>query len=85
MAQQRAAFRVDRVLVTQELVMKSFGNLLRRVRNVAGASILGDGQLLMILNLADLSTEYPSSRENQTQPRGVGRAHPSLSLRFIDE
>ncbi len=51
---KRVAFTVDRLHGTQEVVIKPLGPQLRRVRNVSGATILGSGQVVMILNVADL-------------------------------
>jgi two-component system chemotaxis sensor kinase CheA len=48
------ALRVDALLSTREIVIKSLGSQLRRVRNIAGATILGNGQVVTILNVADL-------------------------------
>jgi len=45
---------VDNVLDTQELVIKPQSKLLKRVKNVTGASILGTGDVCMILNPLDL-------------------------------
>jgi len=53
-AEKRVAFQVDRLLGAQSLVVKGLGPQLKRVRNVAGASILGSGQVVMILNVVDL-------------------------------
>jgi len=53
-AEKRIALRVGGFLSTQQVVMKSLGAQLRRVQNIAGAAILGDGQLVTILNVSDL-------------------------------
>ncbi|OGP69548.1 MAG: hypothetical protein A2169_15440 [Deltaproteobacteria bacterium RBG_13_47_9] len=53
-AERHIALRVGGFLSTQQVVLKSLGGQLRRVRNVAGAAILGDGQLVTILNVSDL-------------------------------
>jgi two-component system chemotaxis sensor kinase CheA len=53
-AEKRIALRTSGFLSTQQVVVKSLGGQLRRVRNVAGAAILGDGQLVTILNVSDL-------------------------------
>jgi two-component system chemotaxis sensor kinase CheA len=45
---------VDGVVGQQESVVKSLGKQLARVRNVAGATILGTGQVIMTLNPSDL-------------------------------
>ena len=51
---RRIAFAVDAVVGQQETVVKSLGRQLARVRNVAGATILGTGQVIMTLNPSDL-------------------------------
>lgn len=50
----RIAFRVDAVLGEQEVLVKGLGRQLARVRNVAGASVLGTGQVVPVLNVPDL-------------------------------
>jgi two-component system chemotaxis sensor kinase CheA len=51
---QRIVFAVDAVLNEQEVLVKTLGKQLVRVRHVAGASVLGTGQVVPILNVADL-------------------------------
>jgi two-component system chemotaxis sensor kinase CheA len=53
-AGQRITFLVDRLLDEQEVVVKNLGQQLARVPNVAGATILGTGQVVLILNVPDL-------------------------------
>jgi two-component system chemotaxis sensor kinase CheA len=50
----RIAFQVDEVLGEQEVLVKTLGPQLARVRNVAGASVLGSGQVVPVLNVPDL-------------------------------
>ena len=45
---------VDQLLDTQDVVVKPQSKLLKRVRNIAGATILGTGEVCMILNPQDL-------------------------------
>jgi two-component system chemotaxis sensor kinase CheA len=51
---KRIALRVSDFLSTQQVVVKALGGQLRKVQNVVGAAILGDGQLVTILNVSDL-------------------------------
>ncbi len=51
---RRVAFLIDKLLDEQEVVVKNLGQQLRRVRNVAGCTILGDGRISIILNPMDL-------------------------------
>lgn len=53
-AEKRVAFTVESVLNEQEVLVKSLGKPLVRVRNVAGATVLGSGTPVLILNVADL-------------------------------
>ncbi len=52
--EELAGFLVDRLLDAQEIAIKSQSQLLKRVRNVMGATILGSGEVCMILNPSDL-------------------------------
>ncbi len=51
---KRIGFLVDEVLNVQEVLVKSLGKQLRRVRNVSGATVLGNGRVVPILNAPDL-------------------------------
>ena len=48
------AFQVDEILGEQEVLHKGLGRQLSRVRNVAGATVLGNGHVVPILNVTDL-------------------------------
>jgi two-component system chemotaxis sensor kinase CheA len=52
--EKRIAFTVDEILSEQEVLVKSLGPQLARVRNVAAATILASGKVAPILNAADL-------------------------------
>ncbi len=53
-AGKRMAFLVDEVLQEQEILVKNLGPQLSRVRNIAGAALLGTGKVAPILNIHDL-------------------------------
>jgi two-component system chemotaxis sensor kinase CheA len=53
-AEKRIAFSVDEVVNEQEVLIKNLGKQLLRVRNVAGATVLGTGSVVLVLNVADL-------------------------------
>ena len=52
--EKRVAFVVDDLIEEQDIVSKQIGKPLTRVRNVAGATILGDGRVVVLLNSNDL-------------------------------
>jgi two-component system chemotaxis sensor kinase CheA len=51
---RQMAFVVDEVLNEQEVLVKSLGKQLSRVRNIAAATILGSGKAVPILNVLDM-------------------------------
>lgn len=50
----RIGFIVDELVGQQEIVIKPLGKLLAKVRGMAGATILGDGNVALILDVASL-------------------------------
>jgi chemosensory pili system protein ChpA (sensor histidine kinase/response regulator) len=58
------AFQVDRVIGSREVVVKSIGPQFNEVTGISGASILGDGSVVIILDLmALLRSSYQSVTE----------------------
>jgi chemosensory pili system protein ChpA (sensor histidine kinase/response regulator) len=62
---QRVAVQVDELRGNQELVVKNIGPQLARVIGIAGATVLGDGEVVLILNpIALASREFrPAAAE----------------------
>jgi len=52
--EKRIAFIVDEVIIEQEGLVKKLGKQLIRIRNIAGATVLGSGKVVPILNVPDL-------------------------------
>jgi len=71
---QRVAFAVDAVLDEQEVLVKQLGKPLSRVRNIAGATVLGSGRIAPILNVTDL---LKSARKAGGAVRTTATARPS--------
>lgn len=67
----RIAFQVDEVIKEQEVLFKSLGKQLIRVRNIAGATVLGTGKAVPIVNVSDLL-------KSAIRP-GVAKSFDSLS------
>ena len=53
-AGRRMAFVVDETTGEQEIVIKGLGKQLARVGGITGATVLGDGRVVLILNVGDL-------------------------------
>ena len=54
MGNQRAGVIVDTLIGQQEIVIKSLGKLLSGIKIIAGATILGNGQVALILDVGSL-------------------------------
>ena len=53
-AERRSSFLVDDLLGSQEMVVKNLPWPMIRVRNAAGATLLGTGEVALVLNVTDL-------------------------------
>jgi two-component system chemotaxis sensor kinase CheA len=89
------AFSVDELLGEQEVVVKNLGARLKRMRNVAGATVLSSGQVALILNAADIiedalgrpSTQPMASMLEQKAPQARKRllvADDSVTTRTLE-
>jgi len=52
--EERIAFKVDDLDDEQQVLVKGLGKLLRRIRNISGATVLSSGKLVPVLNVSDL-------------------------------
>lgn len=53
-AEKQYGIKVNRMIGQQEVVIKSLGNYLKKVEGIAGSTIMGDGKVIMILDIAEL-------------------------------
>ncbi|WP_288371202.1 Hpt domain-containing protein [uncultured Marinobacter sp.] len=76
-AEQPLALQVDHLMGSREIVVKSLGPQFSSVRGVSGATILGDGNVVVILDLpAMLRSDILSERQRQAsldKAREAGR------------
>jgi two-component system chemotaxis sensor kinase CheA len=85
MAEMRIALRVGGFLSTQQVVVKPLGGQLRRVRNIAGAAILGDGQLVTILNVSDLMKSIQAKPDTSWTPSIVTKEARRWRVLLVDD
>lgn len=62
---QRIGFVVDEVIGQHQTVIKNLGHMYREVKEISGATILGDGTLALILDVPCLVEEICGSRRRQ--------------------
>ncbi|MCE4055143.1 Hpt domain-containing protein [Pseudomonas sp. Au-Pse12] len=83
--EQRIAVQVDATAGTREIVVKSLGPQFAAVQGLSGATILGDGRVVLILDLLApiraLQAQAPQPRLAGDEPAGeVAPARPMLVL-----
>ncbi|VAW79580.1 Signal transduction histidine kinase CheA [hydrothermal vent metagenome] len=74
---QRVALQVDQLLGSREVVVKSVGPQISTVRGISGATILGDGSVVLILDMSALirmGTTMRISSLPQEEVKGDDRA-----------
>ncbi len=95
--EEKAGLLVDALLDEQEVMLKPLGAMLKRVRNISGATILGTGEVCLILNPHDLLKSMhlsqttrplsPSAPDEVAQERRklVLLAEDSLATRTLEK
>ncbi len=84
---QEIGLVVDQLLTGREIVIKTLGTHLRRVHGVTGATLMGDGSVVLILNPADLITEAPGADvRSQVRDRAIhAQAEEALTIMIVDD
>jgi chemotaxis protein histidine kinase CheA/ActR/RegA family two-component response regulator len=85
----RVALVVDEIKGRMDVVMKNLGPHLRHVRGVAGGTVLGNGRVVLILELVDLfsarpgvigPTTLPTWREGVVVSQGTARSTAAVAV-----
>ncbi|MCA0446458.1 MAG: hybrid sensor histidine kinase/response regulator [Bacteroidetes bacterium] len=71
---QKIAIRVDRLIGKEEIVVKTLGSHLKNVMGVMGATVLGDGSVILILDVSYLFRYWQGGKTP-----GVGALRSSFS------
>lgn len=82
-AGQRVAFVVDELLVEQEVVVKSLGDRVRRVRHVSGATLLPTGQIALVLNAAELVRSALDGGKRRSYAAALAHDAPQARKRLL--
>ena len=90
-ADERLALVADELIENREIVIKNLGAHLRRVRGLAGATLLGDGTVLPVIDAHQLvrdarTTHTPdAARTTPAPPRRAARADEPLRVMIVDD
>jgi chemosensory pili system protein ChpA (sensor histidine kinase/response regulator) len=88
---RHVALEIDEILSSRDAVIKTLGTHLRRVQGVWGATLLGDGTVVLILNPADLGGVADAPRPRvaaraalpEKEPYQILIVDDSLSMRHV--
>jgi len=72
-SQQRFGFIVEELIGEQEIVVKPLGAPLKRVKNVAGAAILGGSEVVVVLHVPDIVAAARAALLTQAVHERVGQ------------
>lgn len=70
----RIAFKVDEVLDEHQVLVKSLGKLLNRVKNISGVTILGTGKIVPVLHIGDLMKSAVQNAGKRAENQIVGKS-----------
>jgi two-component system chemotaxis sensor kinase CheA len=82
---ERLGLLVDAVLDQQDIVIKPQSKLLKRVRNVSGATILGTGEVCIVLNPQDLIKSVHQVSESSAIQELIEQSKAKQSVLLVDD
>jgi len=86
---RRIAFCVDNVLDEEEVLVKDLGKQLTRIKNIAGASVLGSGDVVLIINVVDIiksAVLYAGTHQTASTPGQPAEAEaPKKSILVVED
>ena len=89
-AEASAALQVEAVMGNQEIIVKPISPQFNGVPGISGATVLGDGRVVVVLELAALVRNIGSQRQKQLESRALRAARQEarqekLSIMVIDD
>ncbi len=84
---QRIAVHVDELIRNQEIVHKNVGRQLARVSGISGATVLGNGQVVLIINPVQLAqrTNLTAVQASATVTRMIPEETPAPLVMVVDD
>ncbi|MGB3208146.1 MAG: response regulator [Crinalium sp.] len=83
--QERLGVVVNALLDEQDVVLKPQSKLLKRVRNISGATILGTGEVCMVLNPQDLLKSVRGKTVSVSPQISVGQATGKQKILLVED
>jgi len=78
-------FAVDGILDEEVVLVKKFNNQLTRVRNVTGATVLGSGKVIPILNVSDMLISAVKHTTHQSREKISEKVKAKNSILVVED
>lgn len=83
---ERLGLLVDALLEQQDIILKPHSKLLKRIRNISGATILGTGEVCMVLNPQDLfKSAGGKGADSKGTDRAIATAKPQPNVLLVED
>ena len=82
---QRTALHVDELVRNQEIVIKNIGPQLARTPWIAGATVLGDGRIVLIINAVQLGQRADVATQASPLFPPIAPAAPARTVMVVDD
>ena len=83
-AEASAALQVEAVLGNQEIIVKPVSPQFNNMPGISGATVLGDGRVVVVLDLAALVRNIGSQQQKQAESRALRMARQEARLEKIN-
>ncbi|MDP1708518.1 MAG: Hpt domain-containing protein [Gammaproteobacteria bacterium] len=81
--EKRIVIHVDGLIGSREIVVKSVGVQISTIRGITGATIMGDGRVVLVLDIAIM---LDGSAMSSTVPSAAGEAgHEGITVMIVDD
>lgn len=81
----QGAVAIDRIYGKRDIVIKSLGTHLGRVKGISGATVMGDGRVVPILNLEELLRTETVRSHKSSQPEREEEIQKPLQIMVVDD
>lgn len=85
LSRRRIALSVDEIVNSRDAVVKTLGTHLRRVPGIWGATLMGDGAVVLILNPVDLAGVADEPVVVRTPPPRAIAEHEPYTVMIVDD
>lgn len=82
---QLIGFALDEVIGEDLVMSKKFNSQLKRVRNIAGATVLGSGRVVPILHVQDLIKSAVKESRRRPVDKGTGEVREIRSILVVED